>query len=36
MREDMFDIAYEPIGILYPEGFIRLPHKAATKTTKTP
>jgi hypothetical protein len=37
MREDeLFDIAYEPIGILYPTGFIRLAFKAPAKTTKTP
>ncbi len=36
MREDIFDIAYEPIGILYPTGFVRLSLKTETKTTKTP
>ena len=37
MREDdLFDVAYEPIGILYPTGLIRLTFKAPVKTTKTP
>jgi hypothetical protein len=36
VREDVFDIAYEQIGILYPTGFVRLSPRAGTKTTKTP
>lgn len=36
MRETMFDIAFEQIGILYPDGFIRTELKTGTKTTKTP
>ena len=35
MGEDIFDIAYEQIGILYPTGLVRVSFKATTKTTKT-
>lgn len=35
MREDMFDIAFDQIGLLGPAGVLR-PLPPATKTTKTP
>ena len=35
MREDMFDIAFDQIGLLSPFGVMR-PLPPTTKTTKTP
>lgn len=35
MREDIFDIAYEQVGILYPTGLVRLSPKTTAKATKT-
>jgi hypothetical protein len=36
MRDNVFDIAYEQIGMLGPIGVVRLPIASGTKTTKTP
>jgi hypothetical protein len=36
MREDMFDIAFDQIGLLLPPGVIRVTPLPGTKTTKNP